>query len=328
MIKKAVLGTLLIGLIGVLVAGGIIRTLDKTENVAEARELGRGRSLAEAGEAVVESQGRGQGQGQGQGQGRSAQGTGIGQSAEVVDRLYPNYDESPEEMELYEGTVLLSPETGGDLVVATDEGQEITVGTGPGYMEEQGFTLQAGERVQVLGYWEDNELKAAQLTRLQDGATIMLRDELGRPAWSGAGQRAIEQQAATTSSVRGGGASSRGSGYGGEGYPEAPGDGEGTGLAEVDEWLELSGTVSSVDASLMAVQMDNGELVEMAGRPWSFAQEQGFVAQAGDPLLLTGFYEDGEFEVGQLENLTTGLAVTIREPSGRPLWAGGGRRGS
>ena len=91
-------------------------------------------------------------------------------------------------MGIYEGAVLLSPETGGDLVIMTDAGEEITVGTGPGYMEEQGFVLQAGERVQVLGYWEDDELKAAQLTRLQDGQTITLRDQLGRPAWSGSWQ--------------------------------------------------------------------------------------------------------------------------------------------
>ena len=37
MLKKIVLGTLLVGLIGVLVAGGLIRTIDKTAQVAEAR---------------------------------------------------------------------------------------------------------------------------------------------------------------------------------------------------------------------------------------------------------------------------------------------------
>lgn len=319
MLKKIVLGTLLIGLIGILVAGGIIRTMDKTDNVAEARGLSQGRSGNETGEAGN--------LGLGQGRGRSAEGTGNGQSATTAERLYPNYDDSAEEMSTYEGTVLLSPETGGDLVILTDEGQEITVGAGPGYMEEQGFTLQAGERVQVLGYWEDNELKAAQLTRLQDGQTLTLRDQLGRPAWSGAGNRAYEGQAAEVWVGRGGAGLSRGTGYDGEGRTDAPGDGTGTGLAQVDEWLTLSGTVSSIDASLLAVQMDNGELVEIMGRPWTFAQEQGFTAVAGDQVTLVGFYENGEFEVGQLENLSTGLSVSIRNDSGRPLWAGQGRRG-
>jgi hypothetical protein len=322
MFKRIVLGTLLIGLIGVLVAGAIIRTVDKTENVAEARGLGQGRSASEAGEAVS------QGQGQGQGRGRSAQGTGSGQSAGSTDRLYPNYDEIPEEMGLYEGTVLLSPETGGDLVIMTDEGQEITVGTGPGYMEEQGFVLQAGEQVQVQGYWEDGELKAAQLTRLQDGQTITLRDQLGRPEWAGSGNRAAEQQVTTAGGGRFSSGESRGSGYDGEGRSDAPGDGTGTGQAVVDEWLTLSGTVISVDASLLAVQLDNGELVEMIGRPWTFAQEQGFTAEVGDRVTVVGFYEGDELEVGQIDNVSSGLGVEIREESGRPLWAGRGRRGS
>ena len=42
MAKKVVLGILLVGLIGILVAGGIVRSLDKTEQVAEARGNGRG----------------------------------------------------------------------------------------------------------------------------------------------------------------------------------------------------------------------------------------------------------------------------------------------
>ncbi len=321
MLKKIVLGTLLVGLIGVLVAGAIIRTVDKTGNVAEARGLGHGQSEGAVAEVST------QGQGQGQGRGRSVQDAANGQSA-AAEPLYPNYDEIPEEMSIYEGTVLLSPETGADLVILTDAGEEITVGTGPGYMEEQGLTLQAGERVQVLGYWEDGELKAAQLTRLQDGQTITLRDELGRPAWSGAGNRATAVEGTDVQVARGGGGWSRGSGYDGEGNTDALGDGTGTGQAEVDEWLTLSGTVTNADASLLAVKLDNGELVEMIGRPWSYAQGEGFTASTGDAVTLLGFYENDEFEVGRIDNLTTGLSVAIRDESGRPLWAGGGRRGS
>ena len=88
-------------------------------------------------------------------------------------------------------------------------------------------------------------------------------------------------------------------------------------------------TVVAVDALACqaVVEIGNEQLVEMEGRPWTFAQEQGFVAAEDDQVTLTGFYEDGEFEVGKLENQTSGLLVLIREDSGRPLWAGGGRRG-
>ena len=311
MVKRVVLGTLLVGLIGILVAGAIIRTVDKTENVAEARGQGRGQGAGAATEYATGQQGEGR---------------GYGRSGAATERQYPNYEVPPEDWRVYEGSVVEMPESGGDLVVMTDDGQEITVGTGPGYLEAQGFALEAGEQVQVQGYWEDDELKAAQVTRLRDGQTVVLRDEYGRPAWSGSGKRAAEQQAVTAAAGRGQGGQGQG-GYGAEGRTDAPGDGTGTGQAQVEAWLTLRGTVVSVDDTSLVVQTDSGEQVVVENRPWWFAQEQGFSANIGDKVTVVGFYEDDEFEVGQLENLTSGLAVSIREEGGRPLWAGRGRRG-
>ena len=311
MVKRVVLGTLLVGLIGILVAGAIIRTVDKTENVAEARGQGRGQGAGAATEYATGQQGEGR---------------GYGRSGAATERQYPNYEAPPEDWRVYEGAVVEMPESGGDLVVMTDDGQEITVGTGPGYLEAQGFALEAGEQVQVQGYWEDDELKAAQVTRLRDGQTVVLRDEYGRPAWSGSGKRAAEQQAVTAAAGRGQGGQGQG-GYGAEGRTDVPGDGTGTGQAQVEAWLTLRGTVVSVDDTSLVVQTDSGEQVVVENRPWWFAQEQGFSANIGDKVTVVGFYEDDEFEVGQLENLTSGLAVSIREEGGRPLWAGRGRRG-
>ena len=74
----------------------------------------------------------------------------------------------------------------------------------------------------------------------------------------------------------------------------------GTGQAEVDEWLTLPGTVASVDADVLVVETAGGE-VAVENRGWWYAQEQGFAAQIGDELVLTGFYENEDFEVGQIE---------------------------
>jgi len=93
-------------------------------------------------------------------------------------------------------------------------------------MTSQGFTLQAGDPVQVRGYWEDDELKAAQVTRLADGQTITLRDEAGHPAWAGNGKRAVERQATAAQGSRGQGS------YGGRGREDAPGAQTGTGQAK------------------------------------------------------------------------------------------------
>ena len=119
-----------------------------------------------------------------------------------------------------------APAAGVDLVVSTAHGQELVVGTGPGYMETQGFTLQVGEQVQVQGYWEDDELKAGQVTRLRDDQTITLRDQDGHPMWAGSGKRAPLAQDAQGQGQggRGQGQEGRGPGQGGQGKGgQAPG---------------------------------------------------------------------------------------------------------
>lgn len=329
MIKKIVLGTLLVGLIGILVAGGVIRTLDKTENVAEAQGKGYGSGWAEAGDVVDEAEARGQGNGRG----RSAEATtlgsdskGYGQDANAAERQYPNFEAPSGEQIVHSGTVVQEPADGVDLIIKTDSGTEVKVGTGPGYMQAQGFSLQVGDQVQVKGFFEDEELKATQVTRLADGQTITLRDEAGRPAWSGSGQRAVEQQALVGQGGRGQGGAGRGS-AGGRGQAEAPGDGTGTGQAQVDGWLDVQGKVSSVTSGALIVQTTVGQEIAIEGRAWRFVQEQAFQVQVGDSLTLTGFYEGEDLEIGKIENDASGKTVLIREENGRPLWAGGGRRG-
>ena len=95
----------------------------------------------------------------------------------------------------------------------------------------------------------------------------------------------------------------------------------------MDGWLTLQGTVISVDSGSLVVRTTSGEEIVLEGRTWSFAQEQSFSAQVGDTLSLLGFYEDGDFEVGKIENQSSGRVVEVRDTTGRPLWAGGGRRG-
>jgi hypothetical protein len=326
MIKKIVLGTLLVGLIGILVAGAIIRTVDKTGNVAEARGQGNGRGYSGESEGLAETPGQGFGADtQSRGRGGYGQGGGQGQSAGSAERQYPNFEAAPEDRVVVEGTVVQAPGAGVDLVIETGDGEEVPVGTGPGYMGAQGFTLQAGEQVQVQGYWEDDELKAAQVTRLQDGQTIALRDEAGRPAWAGGGKRVTERQDLEAPSS---GDQGRGQGgYGGEGRTDAPGDGTGTGQAQVDGWLMVEGVVTGVDGDALLVRTVDGEEITVEGRPWRFAQEQGFWAQVDDKVTLIGFYEGDDFEVGSIDDAANGQIVRIREENGRPLWAGRGRRG-
>jgi len=109
---------------------------------------------------------------------------------------------------------------------------------------------------------------------------------------------------------------------------DAPGDQTGAGQAQVDEWLQLKGIVTGAGADVLSVQTGDGEQINVENRAWWFAQEQGFGVQVGDQVTLTGFYEEGDFEVGRIDNATNGQTVWIRDENGRPLWAGGGRRGA
>jgi len=104
------------------------------------------------------------------------------------------------------------------------------------------------------------------------------------------------------------------------------GSGDGTGQAQVGEWLTLEGTAVSVNEDALVVQTTAGDEVVVENRPWSFALEQGFNAQPGDQMTLTAFDEDGVLEVGQITDLSSGQSVQLRDESGRPMWAGRGRR--
>lgn len=323
-VAKIVSGAVLIGLIVVLLVGAVIRTLDKLGNVAAAQGNGYGHGAGRtAGEASTTSDccdaeangevgaiGRLGGSG---GYGRSAEGGSLPAAQAVATG----------EWVTVEGTVVQEPAAGVDLVVETAQGEQVVVGTGPGYLETQGFALQKGEQVRVQGFWEDGEFKPGTITRLRDGVMIQTRDQYNRPAWSGgygrgAGAGVGSEQAA--GSAQGG--------FGGGGNVTPPGDETGTGQAQVDEWMTLDGIATAVSADEMTLQTDGGEAVLVDGRAWRFLQEQGMVINARDRLRLTGFYEAGEFQVGSLDNLTTGQSVSIRDESGRPLWTGRGRRGS
>jgi hypothetical protein len=88
----------------------------------------------------------------------------------------------------------------------------------------------------------------------------------------------------------------------------------------------LTGTVQSYDEYELWVNTDQGNIL-IDGRSLSFALEAGFTANVSDSVSLYGFYEDGDFEVIRINNLTTGQTTTLRDESGRPGWSSGGNGG-
>ena len=106
---------------------------------------------------------------------------------------------------------------------------------------------------------------------------------------------------------------------------ESSGTSEDLHLAEEEdhEWVQLSGFVTGLDSESLWIETDEEESLEITGRAWSFVQEGGLTFTVTDELELEGFFEDDEFEVSAIWNLTEDTFLQIREESGRPLWSGG-----
>ena len=93
------------------------------------------------------------------------------------------------------------------------------------------------------------------------------------------------------------------------------------------ELVTLQGSFSRVEpAEEVVMDVESGQIV-LEGRSLSYAVSQGFSAQVGEVVSLTGFYEGENFEIVELINHTTQQTIRLREPGGRPLWAGGRRAG-
>ena len=117
------------------------------------------------------------------------------------------------------------------------------------------------------------------------------------------------------SDVRGNG---RGQGLGNQSYVAQAGS---------VEWVTVEGTVVTVDEIAMIVQTTTGDQVWVENRPWLYALEQKFSANVGDQIKVKGFADNGYFTAAQLQNLTNGKTVQLRDETGRPGWSGRGRGG-
>jgi hypothetical protein len=191
MLKKILVGVFLIIMLGAVVAGTVSLFANADEACAASQERGQGTFAHQGADPQVARQARGRA-------GREldttrktlledSQGNGYGrrQGVERDQSLGGQALAEEPTLETIDGVVIETTE----LVIKTGEGETIQVGLGPShYREEQGFTLSLGAQVRISGYWENDEFKAAQITNLDSGDTIVLRDASGRPMWSGQGR--------------------------------------------------------------------------------------------------------------------------------------------
>jgi len=110
------------------------------------------------------------------------------------------------------------------------------------------------------------------------------------------------------------------SAFDGRGRTSGTGQGRNETVRDVT-WETLTGTVLGIDHEV-TLQTTVGEVLVGMGQSAYWAD---FEITVGDTLTVLGFYEDGEFKAGTVENTSTGASVTLRAETGRPIWAGRGQ---
>jgi hypothetical protein len=95
--------------------------------------------------------------------------------------------------------------------------------------------------------------------------------------------------------------------------------------AHAGEWLTVTGMVGSIELDAWIIRLSNETEVEIEGRALRFLIESGFSVEIGDLISFTGFFEGGEFKLGQITNNATERTVIVRDENGLPMW-GSGRR--
>lgn len=197
------------------------------------------------------------------------------------------------------GTISELDDYGFQFTLQNGESVYIELGP-PDYWQNQGIELQVGQPLIVDGTLNEGMIHAAQVI-LADGQVLRIRTETGQPMWSGGVDNGQGQNAGSAD---------------GEHIPEPQ--------AQVDEWVTIQGTLMSFQGGSMTMSTAEGELITFqTGQPRFFA-EQNISFQVGDEIIVIGFYENEQFMAGDITQVSTGLRVMLRDPNGRPLWAGPG----
>ncbi|MGD2059140.1 MAG: hypothetical protein PVI04_10460 [Anaerolineales bacterium] len=181
-------------------------------------------------------------------------------------------------------------------------GEEHYVELGPpDFWQVQDAQIQIGQEVNVQGSINEGMIHAYQV-QIQDGETLTVRTQDGQPFWSG------------------GVDTSRGGGNGAADGSHTPDP-----QAQVDEWITVQGELIALQNGNMTISTLEGDLLSFqTGQP-RFLAGQGITFQVGDEVSVVGFYADsGEFTAGEVTQIKTGARVMLRDPNGRPLWAGPG----
>ena len=202
------------------------------------------------------------------------------------------------------GTIVEIGDAG--LTLALADSTQIYVELGPSFYWQAQGALAPGETVTIDGFFNGEQYHAANVSK-NDGAMLALRSTTGQPLWSGGASSGAAGTDATAT-------------HGGQG---------GAGQVQVtpEDWETLAAKVVAVNRNGLTIETSAGEVLALTFGNARFWQEQAVQFIAGDAVEVKGFWQDGQFQTGQVTNTTSGERLLLRDPNGRPLWGGPGRQG-
>lgn len=201
------------------------------------------------------------------------------------------------------GTIVEIDDYGFQFLLQDGEIVYIELGP-PDFWQNQDPDLQVNQTATVIGSVNEDMIHASQVL-LDNDQTLNLRSDTGQPLWSGGVSNGVGQN---------------GSNRDGDRTPDPQ--------AQVDEWITIEGTLMAFQGGNMTINTPEGEIIPFqTGQPRFFA-EQNVSFQVGDEIIVVGFYEGEQFMAGDITQVATGARVMLRDPNGRPLWAGPGGNGN
>ncbi len=285
--KKAIVAVLVL----TIAAAVVVAVID---NLPSASAAGQPTADATAVPAATGSRFGAGGQGAGQAAGQHGQGN-QGSGAAVQQQLNQSVDNVGE---AWTATVTVAELGDVGMTATLEDGTPLYIELGPSFFWQEQGTLEPGDVVTVDGFYNGDQYHAASITKA-DGTLLALRSETGQPLWSG------------------GASGAGGAGHGGTGEVQiAP-----------EDWVTIGATVLTVNRNGLTIQMADGETLVLSFGKATFWQEQAVQFAAGDTITVRGFWQDGQFQTGQVTKLGTGERLLLRDPNGRPLWGGPGRQG-
>lgn len=153
MLKKIFVGTLIAAVTGILIYGAIVRTTSKVEPASGGRWNEQ-----------------------------STEGYSRGRAAEEASTVQAAASEAHEWLTV-EGQVIAVDAL--HLEVAASDGSIIEISNRAWTFIQPSLQVSAGEVVSLWGFYEGDTFEVATITVQSSGQVAALRDEYGRPLWSG-----------------------------------------------------------------------------------------------------------------------------------------------